>query len=70
MLAPADHERYTFSSAGNILTITNVQLRDAGMYQCQAMNTHGTKFCSAELRIFGKSCSAKIIKTLNALYKL
>jgi len=54
MLIPADHDRYTFSSAGNILTITNVQLRDAGMYQCQATNTHGTKFCSAELRIFGK----------------
>jgi len=54
VLRPADRDRYTFSSENNILTITNVQLRDAGMYQCQASNTHGTRLCSAELRIFGK----------------
>jgi len=61
-LAPADRDRYTFSSSGNILTITKVKPEDAGMYQCQASNTHGTKLCSAELRIFGKSRSTKIIK--------
>jgi len=53
-LAPADRSRYTFSTSGNILTITNVHLPDSGMYQCQATNTHGTKLCSAELRVFGK----------------
>lgn len=53
MLAPADRDRFTFSTTGNILTITNVHGPDAGMYQCQASNTHGTKLCSAELRIFG-----------------
>lgn len=56
MLAPADRDRYTFSSAGNILTITDVHAPDAGMYQCQASNTHGTKLCSAELRVFGALC--------------
>ena len=53
VLPPADRHRYTFSSAGNILTITEVQKPDAGMYQCQASNTHGTKLCSAELAILG-----------------
>jgi len=62
VLAPADRDRYTFSATGNILTITNVQIPDAGMYQCQASNTHGTKLCSAELRIFGKLCLLHIGK--------
>jgi len=56
MLAPADRPRYTFSSRGNILTITSVHQPDAGMYQCQASNTHGIKLCSAELRILSKLC--------------
>ena len=62
MLAPADRDRYTFSSAGNILTITNVHAPDAGMYQCQASNTHGMRLCSAELRIFGKLRLLRIFK--------
>jgi len=62
MLAPADRDRFTFSTTGNILTITNVHGPDAGMYQCQASNTHGTKLCSAELRIFGKFCLLQSVK--------
>jgi len=54
MLPPADRARYSFSTSGNILTITDVHTPDAGMYQCEATNAHGTKLCSAELRIFGK----------------
>jgi len=53
MLAPADRDRYTFAGDGNILIIANVHQPDAGMYQCEASNTHGTKLCSAELRVLG-----------------
>jgi receptor-type tyrosine-protein phosphatase gamma len=49
-LAPAVRSRYTISN--NVLTITNVQSTDAGMFQCSASNTHGTKLCSAELRAY------------------
>jgi len=36
------------------LTITNVSLSDAGMYQCVAENRHGVIFASAELSVIGK----------------
>uniref|UniRef100_A0A8C0HRZ8 Contactin 4 n=1 Tax=Buteo japonicus TaxID=224669 RepID=A0A8C0HRZ8_9AVES len=36
------------------LTITNVSLSDAGMYQCVAENRHGIIFASAELSVIGK----------------
>lgn len=36
------------------LTIRNVSLSDAGMYQCVAENRHGTIFASAELSVIGK----------------
>lgn len=36
------------------LTIANVSLSDAGMYQCAAENRHGIIFASAELSVIGK----------------
>lgn len=36
------------------LTITNVSLSDAGMYQCVAENRYGIIFASAELSVIGK----------------
>jgi len=65
MLPPTDRDRYTFSATGNILTITGVRGRDAGMYQCQAKNTHGIRLCSAELRIFGTICLLNIVTQTN-----
>lgn len=35
----------------NKLTISNLQLRDQGMYQCSVSNTHGKEFNSAQLRV-------------------
>lgn len=36
------------------LTIRNVSLSDAGMYQCVAENRHGSIYASAELSVIGK----------------
>uniref|UniRef100_A0A8C5JTA7 Contactin 4 n=1 Tax=Junco hyemalis TaxID=40217 RepID=A0A8C5JTA7_JUNHY len=39
------------------LTIANVSLSDAGMYQCVAENRHGVIFASAELSVIGECTS-------------
>lgn len=44
-----DRERFTIQK--NVLTILDVQERDAAMYQCAAINLHGTRFSSAQLRV-------------------
>jgi len=64
-LPPADRSRYTLNSDGNLLTITNVQATDAGMYQCSASNTHGVKLCSAELRAFGKFVTSALQREIS-----
>ncbi|NXF57481.1 CNTN4 protein, partial [Ciccaba nigrolineata] len=48
------------------LTITNVSLSDAGMYQCVAENRHGIIFASAELSIIaiGPDFSKTLLKKL------
>lgn len=46
--------RTRYQVKGNRLTITKVQFRDAGMYQCAAENAHGTRFSSAQLRVLCK----------------
>ena len=44
-----DKSRITINN--NILTINNVQFKDAGMYQCAGTNTYGTMLSSAQLRV-------------------
>ncbi|XP_039403088.1 contactin-4 isoform X2 [Mauremys reevesii] len=48
------------------LTITNVNLSDAGMYQCVAENRHGVIFTSAELSVIalGPDFSKTLLKRL------
>ncbi|KAM6413649.1 contactin-4 [Rhynochetos jubatus] len=48
------------------LTITNVSLSDAGMYQCVAENRHGIIFASAELSVIaiGPDFSKTLLKKL------
>ncbi|XP_034631160.1 contactin-4 isoform X6 [Trachemys scripta elegans] len=48
------------------LTITNVNLSDAGMYQCVAENRHGVIFTSAELTVIalGPDFSKTLLKRL------
>ncbi|KFQ63651.1 Contactin-4, partial [Pelecanus crispus] len=48
------------------LTITNVSLSDAGMYQCVAENRHGIIFASAELHVIaiGPDFSKTLLKKL------
>ncbi|NWT00203.1 CNTN4 protein, partial [Mionectes macconnelli] len=48
------------------LTITNVSLSDAGMYQCVAENRHGSIFASAELSVIaiGPDFSKTLLKKL------
>ncbi|NWX98045.1 CNTN4 protein, partial [Nothoprocta ornata] len=48
------------------LTITNVSLADAGMYQCVAENRHGVIFASAELSVIavGPDFSKTLVKKL------
>ncbi|XP_031461452.1 contactin-4 [Phasianus colchicus] len=48
------------------LTIRNVSLSDAGMYQCVAENRHGTIFASAELSVIavGPDFSKTLLKKL------
>lgn len=39
----------------NILTIHNADpIKHDGMYQCEAKNTHGSTFSSAQIRVLGK----------------
>ena len=53
-MIPADRARYIVSN--NMLTITGVLVKDAGMYQCAASNTHGMTYSTAQLRALGKRC--------------
>ncbi|KAF2987864.1 hypothetical protein EK904_011986 [Melospiza melodia maxima] len=48
------------------LTIANVSLSDAGMYQCVAENRHGVIFASAELSVIaiGPDFSKTLLKKL------
>lgn len=39
---------------GGRLSISNINVMDAGMYQCAAMNQHGVIYASAELKVVGK----------------
>lgn len=40
--------------ANGILSISQLTLSDAGMYQCVAGNKHGEVYSNAELRVIGK----------------
>ncbi len=42
---------------GGVLTISNINLMDSGMYQCLAENDNGVIYASAELKVVGKHLS-------------
>ncbi len=44
---------------GGVLTISNINLMDSGMYQCLAENDNGVIYASAELKVVGKHLSLK-----------
>lgn len=48
-LPAEDRQRITVSN--NVLTITNVGVKDNGMYQCAASNLYGIRYSSAQLRV-------------------
>lgn len=43
-----------------VLTISNLNLADIGMYQCVAENKHGRIFTNAELQVIGKSTYTRL----------
>ncbi|CAH1783325.1 unnamed protein product [Owenia fusiformis] len=48
-IPPADRQRITISN--NVLTISTIEDRDKGMYQCAASNQYGTRFSTGQLRV-------------------
>jgi len=54
---PADADgRISFSTDMKTISFASVKkASDSGMYQCVAINTHGTTYSTAQMRILGKA---------------
>lgn len=62
---PLDHMEDRVQANNGVLTISNLNLADIGMYQCVAENKHGRIFTNAELRVIAiaPDFSQNLVKT-------